>query len=382
MSKVKAMPKILILFGTRPEAIKLAPVIQALSQPGFGLEIVVGVTGQHAELLDEVLETFAIQPDFNLRIMRRNQQLAYVTTATLAAVSKRLAILRPDMVMVQGDTTTAFASALAAYYQRIPIAHVEAGLRTGDKYRPFPEESNRCFIDRISDLLFAPTERNRQMLLTEGLPEDAIFVTGNTIIDALTAIVRDERPLNGAVPEIWSNKLVLLTMHRRENIGKPLQQVLSGVRDLAGCYKQVQFIYPVHPNPNVRGPAEEILRGLRNVDLIAPVRYSTFVRLLQHAYLVITDSGGLQEEAPTFRVPVLVARDQTERQELIEAGGGRLVGTDRACVFHAVSELLEDETTYQRMRECRNPFGDGTASVQIAEIIQRYFQAQHGTARN
>lgn len=367
------MPKILILMGTRPEAIKLAPVISAMGTARSSLKPIVGLTGQHSELLEGVQRIFKFPVDFDLRIMRKGQTLTYVTAAILSALGEQMESIKPDMILVQGDTTSAFAAALAAYYRQIPIGHVEAGLRTHDKYQPFPEEGNRILIDQLADLAFAPTQANRGNLLRGGIPEERIFVTGNTGIDALLQLRAAAQNERLPAPEIWAEKFVLVTVHRRENFGKPLRRIFGALRRLAERFRNIQFIYPVHPNPMVVHPAREWLSGLPNLDLLPPLDYFEFLALMQRAHLILTDSGGVQEEAPTFGVPVLILRERTERQEVVDAGCGLLVGTQGEQIIAAATELLQNERRHQAMAARPNPFGDGKASARIIRIIEDYF---------
>lgn len=356
--------KILVIYGTRPEAIKLAPVVLAL-QDSVRLAPVVCVTAQHREMLDEVNDLFGLVPDHDLDLMQNNQPLAALTARVIEGLSGVLETVKPQAVVVQGDTTTAMCGALSSYYQRIPVAHVEAGLRTGDIYAPFPEEVNRAIIGRLARWHFAPTERARSNLLAEGIDPATILVTGNTAIDAVlrvkTSRVNDTRP----APDRSGERVVLLTAHRRESFGTGLRNICEAVRAAVRRWPDLRVIYPVHPNPNVSDMATRELRNCERVDLVAPFGYRDFVGLLDRAWLVLTDSGGIQEEAPALHKPVLVLRDVTERPEAVESGTARLVGTDPATILAAIERLHEDPSEYARMAAAPNPFGDGRAAERI-----------------
>jgi UDP-N-acetylglucosamine 2-epimerase (non-hydrolysing) len=380
VTKSIAAMKLLFVFGTRPEAIKLAPVFKELSaRPSFDCKIC--VTGQHREMLAQVLELFELQPDWNLDLMRPNQNLAYLTGAVLSGVSEVLGAFRPDRVIVQGDTTTTFAAALAAFYHRIPVAHIEAGLRTDDIYSPWPEELNRRLVTHIADLHFAPTARARENLRREGVGCDRIFVTGNTGIDALlwTAALVDNRAdlrsrFTAVLPEHFAGRrMILMTGHRRESFDGGIARVCRAVARIAGR-RDTAVVFPVHRNPSVR-QAIEPLRGHQNVLLTEPVDYPELVFLLKRCHFVVTDSGGIQEEAPSFGRPVLVTRETTERPEAMELGLARLVGTDEELLFSAMTALLDDPDAYARMSRVANPYGDGRASCRIA----RELMAEAGT---
>ncbi len=365
--------KVLVVFGTRPEAIKLAPVVLELrSRPEFLVRVC--VTAQHREMLDQVLETFSIRPDYDLGIMRPGQDLFEVTARCLTGLQPVLEKERPATVLVQGDTTTVFVAALAAFYLGIPVGHVEAGLRTFDKRRPFPEEINRRLTSHIADLHFAPTETARRNLRNEGVPENSIFVTGNTVVDALFYIRDQYRgrwpTAPGMRPIAPGKRLVLVTGHRRESFGAGFERICQALRRIAARL-DVEVVYPVHLNPNVHGPVLRILGGLPNVQLIDPVAYVPFVGLMEYSFLILTDSGGIQEEAPSLGKPVLVMREVTERPEAVEAGTVKLVGTDVEKIVNGVNELLDDPVAYQRMSRAHNPYGDGQASRRIAEILNR-----------
>lgn len=363
--------RVLTIFGTRPEAVKLAPVVRRLAA-AERVESLVCVTAQHRQMLDQVLDLFELRPDYDLDLMRSDQSLSQLTAAVFSQLEPVLAAVEPDWVLVQGDTTTVMAAALLAYYHRARIGHVEAGLRTGDKWQPFPEEVNRRVAGVVADLHFAPTEWARGNLLREGVPANRVHVTGNPVIDALHIML--ERPFSfadwGLAEPPADRALVLVTAHRRENFGAPLQGVLGALRQLAERFQdRAHFIYPVHLNPNVQEPARRLLDGLDNVLLLDPLPYLPFLHLLQRARLVLTDSGGLQEEAPAFGVPVLVLRDKTERPEALEAGTARLVGTDPQRIVAEASRLLEDDRAHQAMAAVENPFGDGRAAERIVDLL-------------
>jgi UDP-N-acetylglucosamine 2-epimerase (non-hydrolysing) len=370
--------KLLFVFGTRPEAIKLAPVIRELAKrPEFDCRIC--TTGQHREILAQFLELFALRPEWNLDVMRPDQDLAYLTGAVLSGVSGVLDGWRPDRVVVQGDTTSTFAGALAAFYHKIPVAHIEAGLRTGDIYAPWPEEVNRLLVGRIADLHFAPTARAREALMREGVAPEHILVTGNTGIDALLWMshrLDTEAGLrarvravlgDGIAGEIEGRRLVLMTGHRRESFDGGLARIANAIGRLA-LRPDVAIVFPVHPNPNVRR-AFEPLAGRRNIILVEPVDYSELVYLLKRCHFVVTDSGGIQEEAPSFGKPVLVTRETTERPEAMELGLATLVGTDEERLYQAMCRLLDEPAAYRRMSHVANPYGDGSASARIADRL-------------
>jgi UDP-N-acetylglucosamine 2-epimerase (non-hydrolysing) len=360
---------IMVVVGTRPEAIKLAPVILELKKRP-GLRTFVVATAQHREMLDQVLEIFRIEPDADLDLMTPNQTLFDVTGRAVKAFEAVLAEARPDCVLVQGDTTTAFVGALAAFYHKAAVGHVEAGLRTGNKYFPFPEEINRKMVTAIADFHFAPTESNRRNLLAEAVPDAAIAVTGNTVIDALLMTVEpDFSPKGFTLPR--HQGLILVTAHRRENFGEPLDAVFHAIRDLAGLYPHHLFVYPVHMNRNVQKPANAILSKIDNILLLPPLDYRTFSNLMAMSTLILTDSGGIQEEAPSLGKPVLVLRNETERPEAVEAGTVMLVGPDRERIVREVRRLLDDREAYDRMARAVNPYGDGKASIRIADFLEK-----------
>jgi len=377
--------KILSVFGTRPEAIKMAPLVKALAADDY-FESRVAVTAQHREMLDQVLKLFEIQPDYDLNLMRAGQDLYDVTAGALLGLRDVLKDFRPDLILVHGDTTTTLSASLAAFYQQIPVGHVEAGLRTGNMYSPWPEEANRVLTGRLAALHFAPTERNQKALLHEDISLEKIKITGNTVIDALQWVVKkiensSEMKISirsileqaGLKDTIIDKRYVLITGHRRENFGEGFENICKALSSLAKVNPETHFIYPVHLNPNVQEPVKRLLGGLNNVHLIAPLSYEPFVYLMQHAYLVLTDSGGVQEEAPGLGKPVLVMRDTTERPEAVDAGTVKLVGTYYEAITLAVQELLDDPKIYQQMSRANNPYGDGFASQRIIDFIKENF---------
>lgn len=371
--------KVMVVFGTRPEAIKMAPLVKAL-QATAGLQTVVCVTAQHRQMLDQVLRLFEITPEHDLDVMKPGQDLYDITSNILLGLRPVLAAERPDWVLVHGDTTTTLATTLAAYYSRIPVAHIEAGLRTGDKYAPFPEEMNRKITGAVADLHFAPTTASEANLLAEGVPAAAIHVTGNTVIDALLAVVdklKTSATLQTELAERFRfldahKRLILVTGHRRENFGEGFQNICHALADVAERHPEVEILYPVHLNPNVRQPVQDILaaRGLSNVHLIEPVDYLPFVYLMNRSHLIITDSGGVQEEAPSLGKPVLVMRETTERPEAVAAGTVKLVGTAREAIVRECERLLTDAQAYQVMSRAHNPYGDGKAVARIVHTLQ------------
>lgn len=375
MSRYKS---VLVVFGTRPEAIKMAPVIKALQRVS-SIKVSVCVTAQHRHMLDQVLDLFEILPDYDLDLMRPNQNLVTVTSAVLEKVSTILESLSPDLVLVHGDTTTSFAAALAAFYRRIPVGHVEAGLRTGDIQSPWPEEMNRIFTGRLATLHFAPTSAARDNLLKENVPADNIWVTGNTVIDALEQVV--EKITSNSLPVAFSpsakmdwldghlKRVVLVTGHRRENFGEGIEGVCRALRRLA-LENDVSIIYPVHPNPNVMEPVFRLLGQVANVHLIEPQEYLSFVSLMNRAHFIITDSGGVQEEAPSLGKPVLVMRENTERPEAVAAGTVLMVGVDEERIYDEAVRLLTDAQHYARMSATHNPYGDGNAAARIVAVIE------------
>lgn len=376
--------KILSVFGTRPEAIKMAPVVKALAEdPSFDAKVC--VTAQHRQMLDQVVELFAIQPDFDLDLMKADQTLGDITGNVLHGMEGIFAQWQPDMVLVHGDTTTTLAAALSSYYAKVPVGHVEAGLRTGDKYSPWPEEMNRHLAGALADVHFSPTEKARENLLHEGIAPESIHVTGNTVIDALLTVeerIRSDADLRGRLerhfPFLDPQKyLVLVTGHRRENFGSGFENICQAIATLARR-DDVQVVYPVHLNPHVQEPVRRILSDLSNVFLLKPQDYLSFVYLMHRCTLVLTDSGGIQEEAPSLGKPVLVMRDTTERPEALEAGTALLVGTDRARIVREVSRLLDAPEAYRTMAEAHNPYGDGTAARRIATFLkERGISCEH-----
>ncbi|MBS6035030.1 MAG: UDP-N-acetylglucosamine 2-epimerase (non-hydrolyzing) [Pantoea sp.] len=369
--------KVLTVFGTRPEAIKMAPLVQALAQdPAFESRLC--VTAQHREMLDQVLRLFQLQPDYDLNIMRPEQGLTEITCRILEGMKTVLLDFRPDIVLVHGDTTTTLAASLAAFYQQIPVGHVEAGLRTGDLASPWPEEGNRKLTGHLARLHFTPTSRSRQNLLQENLPDTRIVVTGNTVIDALLWVrdrVLDDCNLNAQLAARYpfldaSKKLVLVTGHRRESFGDGFERICSALAQIARQHPEAQIVYPVHLNPNVSEPVNRILSGVENIILIEPQEYLPFVWLMNRAWLILTDSGGIQEEAPSLGKPVLVMRDTTERPEAVDAGTVKLVGTDIDRIVAEVSTLLTDDNAWQAMSHAHNPYGDGKACGRILQALK------------
>ena len=379
------MKKVSVIFGTRPEGIKLCPIILRMRQSRL-LCPHVCVTGQHREMLDQVLQVFEVRPDADLRLMRPNQTLADLTSRAILAIDAYLAEQDPDLVLVQGDTTTVFCAALAAFYHRIPVGHVEAGLRTWNYDAPYPEEVNRVLTTRLTQLHFAPTAWAAKNLLAEGIPEDRVFVTGNPVIDALQFVVAQVRqkmpPVPGLSAELLDRMslapLVLITGHRRESFGSGFENICGAIGRLAERFPETAFIYPVHLNPNVREPVFRLLGSRANVHLIEPLGYLPFVALMDRARVVLTDSGGVQEEAPSLGKPVLVMRETTERPEGVEAGAVRLVGTDPDRIFEGVAELLTNEQAYGTMSQTINPYGDGKASDRIVKICEQFLMGGNG----
>ncbi len=366
------MLKVMTVLGTRPEGIKMAPVIKALQHRAGDIQSVVCVTGQHREMLDQVLALFDIKPDIDLNLMQPGQRLSDLTARILTSMDDVMLRAKPDWVLVQGDTTTVMAASLAAFYHRVKVGHVEAGLRSGDKYRPFPEEINRRIADVLSDLYFAPTTSAQENLLRENVPADRIVVTGNTVIDALLDVAGrvDASPALAIAPQLGNKRLVLVTSHRRENFGEPFRDICSAIRDFAIKYNETaHIIYPVHYNPNVKDPAREMLGDVPNITLTEPVDYATIVALMKRAHFIMTDSGGIQEEAPSLGKPVLVLRDVTERQEAVALGAARLVGSDYRLILAEASRLMDEPAAYARMASVVNPYGDGQAGRRIVDAI-------------
>ena len=367
MKKIKVMS----IFGTRPEAIKMAPLVKELEKRDE-IESIVCVTAQHREMLDQVLETFAIKPDYDLNIMKSGQTLSEITTNALLGLEDVINECLPDIVLVHGDTTTTLAGGLAAYYNQVAIGHVEAGLRTYNKYSPFPEEMNRQMIDCVTDMYFAPTKLSKDNLVAEGKDESKIYVTGNTAIDAMVTTVNDD--YNHEVLDwVGNNRMLLLTAHRRENLGEPMRRIFRAIKRVLDEYNDVKLVYPVHLNPKVRDAANEVFGGNDRVKLIEPLEVFDFHNFQNKSYMILTDSGGIQEEAPSLGKPVLVLRDTTERPEGIEAGTLKLAGTDENSVYGLIKELLDDKKVYDRMTTASNPYGDGHASERIVDAIIKKF---------
>ncbi|RJU23457.1 UDP-N-acetylglucosamine 2-epimerase (non-hydrolyzing) [Streptococcus sp. AM43-2AT] len=369
MKKIKVM----VVFGTRPEAIKMAPLVLELQKQSETIETITVVTAQHRQMLDQVLETFRIQPDYDLDIMGKNQSLLDITAKILEKFDPVVKEVQPDIILVHGDTTTTFAASLVAFYNQVRIGHVEAGLRTFDKYSPFPEEMNRQMTDNLADLYFAPTSESKANLLMEHHPESSIFITGNTAIDALRLTVQEDyhhQVLDQLDPQ---KKLVLVTMHRRENQGQPMRAVFAALREMVDAHPELEVVYPVHLSPAVQEAAKEILGDHDRIHLIAPLDVFDFHNLASRSYFIMSDSGGVQEEAPSLGKPVLVLRDTTERPEGVKAGTLKLVGTDPERVKEEMTALLTDPDLYQKMSSTRNPYGDGKASERIVQAIQHYY---------
>jgi UDP-N-acetylglucosamine 2-epimerase (non-hydrolysing) len=371
--------RIAAVLGTRPEAIKLALVVRELRRRSDEFETCVIATGQHRTMLEQVLEIFQIKPDFDLDVMRPNQPLALLTSRVLDTVENAIARFTPNMLLIQGDTTTAFASALAAYYRSVPVGHIEAGLRSHDLYNPFPEEGNRRLASVLTEIHFAPTGWARTMLRNEGVPESRIVVTGNTVVDSLRALSK--------LPTSWRDtpladvpfdqrRIILVTSHRRESLGLDQENMCLALKEVVQRFEDVRVVYPVHLNPNVRATVNTLLAGTERIHLTEPLDYLTFVSLLRRSYLVLTDSGGVQEEAPTFRKPVLVLRKVTERPEASQFGMSKIVGMSREAIVHETSRLLSDADAYLDMSEGENPYGDGHAAERIVEVLSRWFQGK------
>jgi UDP-N-acetylglucosamine 2-epimerase (non-hydrolysing) len=376
------MKKILIVFGTRPEAIKLAPLINRLKKHESRFHVFVCVTAQHRQMLDQVLSIFRISPDYDLDIMKENQNLFDITIESLKGLKEVFEKVRPDIVLAQGDTTTAFMAGLTAFYLKIPVGHIEAGLRTYDKYSPFPEEINRHLLSVLTDYHFAPTHQSKLNLLREGISEEKIWVTGNTVIDALLHVVKSQKSKvrqkvlldffksnYDLILKDQYRKLILVTGHRRENFGEGFEHICQALRVIAEKMDNAAVVYPVHLNPNVQEPVKRILSGIGNIYLIEPLEYERFVFLMNNSYMILTDSGGIQEEAPSLGKPVLVMRNTTERPEGIESGAVKLIGTDRDNIVRGTLDLLKDNTLYEIMSKSVNPYGDGRASERIADIL-------------
>jgi len=375
--------KIMLVFGTRPEAIKMAPLVHAIKAKPDQFELKVCVTSQHREMLDQVLDIYNIKPDIDLNLMKKNQNLSNLTSLILNKVQKVFAKYLPDIVLVHGDTTTTLATSMAAFYESISVGHVEAGLRTYNLNAPFPEEFNRQITSKITKWHFAPTKISKKNLLSDGIDKSSITITGNTVIDALnwilTRIDNDKNRqqnlnniLNAVLPFNWKNEnFVLVTAHRRENFGDGFLEICSALKELALKYPKIHFVYPVHLNPNVSKIVYKLLKGIKNIHLIKPLEYEPFIYLLKHSYLVLTDSGGIQEEAPSLGKPVLVMRETTERPEAIEAGTVEIVGSNKKKIVKRVSRLLNNKKHYQKMSRAHNPYGDGLACKRIVDVLQK-----------
>ncbi len=369
--------KILVVFGTRPEAIKMAPVIKTLNSE---FDVNVCVTSQHREMMDQVLNIFDIEPNYDLNIMKSGQDLYDITSKILIGMKKVLSECAPDIVLVHGDTSTTMAAAISAFYAGIPIGHIEAGLRTNNLKAPFPEEFNRKITSVITDIHFAPTEQAYQNLIKEGVDKDSISITGNTVIDALHLVLNKARENNYPHALIeqckflendTNKQFILITGHRRENFGSGFEQICKGIALAAKNFPDINFIYPVHLNPNVQEPVRRILSSVKNIFLVEPLEYLPFIKLMDKSYFILTDSGGIQEEAPSLGKPVLVMRDETERPEAVDAGTVKLIGTDHKNIFSNIKLLIEDKKVYEKMSKAHNPFGDGTACFKIKEILRK-----------
>ena len=366
--------KVLTVFGTRPEAIKMAPLVKKL-KTNPEIESILCVTAQHREMLDQVLELFELVPDYDLNIMKPNQTISQITSNVLMGLEEVFIREKPDIVLVHGDTTTTFAASLAAFYQQIKVGHVEAGLRTYDKYSPYPEEMNRVLTGHIADLHFAPTERNRRNLLAEAVPDEAIVITGNTVIDALLEVAGKPYTFEDETLktiDFEKRRVITVTCHRRENLGENMEQIFSAIRDIAAEFEDTEIIYPVHMNPKVRETANKVLGNAGRIHLIEPLQYQPFSNLMAKSFLIITDSGGIQEEAPSLGKPVLVVRRETERPEAIEAGTVKLAGVYRDTIYQMTKELLTDEEAYGKMARAVNPYGDGHACERIISRLLEY----------
>lgn len=371
------MKKIAVIFGTRPDTIKMAPIIKELEQQTEHFQLITIATAQHRQMLDQVLDVFKIKPDYDLNIMKPSQTLATITKNTVEELDIIFEKEKPDLVLVQGDTTTTFVGSLAAFYRQIPVGHVEAGLRTNDKSNPFPEEINRRLTSTITDLHFAPTQTAKQALLAENVNPENIFITGNTVIDALSYSVNSDYIfssdiLNHIIDQ--DKKIILVTMHRRENLGEPMKSACNAIKNLALIYKDYNIIFPVHLNPKVQDVAQSILGNIPNIFLIKPLDYLDFVNLMSKSYLILTDSGGVQEEGPHFGIPILVLREVTERPEAVEYGTVKLVGLDEHTIFTTADNLLNNEDEYIKMATAVNPYGDGLSAKRTIQIIKNYFK--------
>ena len=374
--------KVMVVFGTRPEAIKMAPVIKELKKVK-DINTLVCVTAQHREMLDQVLNLFKIQPDYDMNLMKAEQDLFSITSDVLAGMKTILEKEQPELVLVHGDTTTTFAAALAAFYMRIPVGHVEAGLRTRNKYSPFPEELNRTLTGRLAELHFAPTDTSRENLIAESTAQFKIWVTGNTVIDALLETVKDDYQFGPELKGLDLNRRILLvTTHRRENWGEPMRHIYQALIDLVDEFPDVEVVFPVHKNPVVRDVAQEMLGKRERFHLIEPLDYEPFANLMNHSYMVLTDSGGLQEEAPSLGKPVLVLRDTTERPEAVKAGTVKLIGTNQQRVYDAAHLLLSNPEEHNKMARAINPYGDGKAARRIAKVVADFLYVRIGAQLN
>ncbi len=368
--------KVLTVFGTRPEAVKMAPLVKALKKNEDRFQSKICVTAQHRDMLDQVLKIFDIEPDYDLDIFESGQTLTQITCRALGGLEEVIEDFKPHLILVQGDTTTVFSGALAAFYHQVKIGHVEAGLRSGNLYSPYPEEANRMMTGVLADFHFAPTETSRENLLREGFDANKIFVTGNTSIDALSWVIDENYKFEEEIInkiDFKNKKVILLTAHRRENIGRPMENIFSALKDIAEENKDVEIIYPMHLNPKVREIANKIFKGMEGVHLIEPLDYLPFTNLMNKCYLVVTDSGGVQEEAPSLGKPVLVVRRETERPEGIEAGTAKLAGTDRNNIYNELNLLLNNKEEYRKMANAVNPYGDGKAADHIIEAIKENY---------
>ncbi|WP_027400447.1 non-hydrolyzing UDP-N-acetylglucosamine 2-epimerase [Anaerovorax odorimutans] len=375
--------KVLTVFGTRPEAIKMAPLVKKLNEEK-DIESILCVTAQHREMLDQVLSLFDLIPDYDLNIMKPNQTISMITANVITKIEEVFLKEKPDIVLVHGDTTTTFATALAGFYQQVKVGHVEAGLRTYDKYSPWPEEINRVLTGHIADLHFSPTQRNKDNLLKEGISEDSIFITGNTVIDALLEVTNkpyefEEETLKNI--DFENKRVIAVTCHRRENLGENMVHIFSAIRDIAAEFEDVEIVYPVHMNPKVRETANKVLGNSKRIHLIEPLQYQPFVNLMAKSYFLITDSGGMQEEAPSLGKPVLVVRKETERPEAIEAGTVKLAGVERDTIYEMAKQLLSDKKAYENMSHAVNPYGDGHACERIVEILKQYDETNNSNRK-
>ena len=368
----KKMIKVMTIFGTRPEAIKMAPLVNELKLHKE-IDTIVCVTAQHRQMLDQVLTTFSIVPDYDLNIMKEGQTLTEVTTNALKGLGKVMEDVRPDIVLVHGDTTTTFAGALSAFYCKIPVGHVEAGLRTYDKYSPYPEEMNRQMVSNIADIHFAPTKQSAENLINEGIDESKIYITGNTAIDAMHHTVYDSYS-HDVLEWVGNSRMILLTAHRRENLGMPMKKIFRAIRRIVEDFDDVKVVYPIHLNPIIREIADVELNGCKRVKLIEPLEVVDFHNFLNNAYIIMTDSGGIQEEAPSLGKPVLVLRDTTERPEGVDAGTLKLVGTDQEKIYETAKALLTDRELYEEMSHASNPYGDGHSSERIVDAILKTYE--------